>query len=330
MTMPPPQPSPAAPPPVATGPSAPPPTSTVVATNVSKHFKGLVAVSDVSFSVQPGVTALLGPNGAGKSTLLRMLSGLSPCSQGSVWIAGGDPRTSAVVRRQIGIVPQQDGVFENDTVAGFVELSARLNGVPNPAAAARSAIETVELDPTMTKPLGAFSKGMRQRAKIASAIVHSPPVLFLDEPLNGLDPRQRRSMIDLFHRLGEEGRTVMVSSHILEEVERFGEQVLVIVNGRLAAQGSFHGIRSLMNDQPLRYRVTCGHGRYLSSHLLAKGLISGCRLYDEYSFELTTTDAVALKRGIAGTAKDINVRLLEVEPLDADLESVFRYLVGGR
>ncbi len=313
-----------------TMPAPPPPTATVSASGVSKHFKGLVAVSDVSFAIQPGVTALLGPNGAGKSTLLRMLSGQSPTSQGSVWVAGGDPRKSLETRRQIGIVPQQDGVFERDTIFEFVKLAAVLNRLPDPEQAALGALHAVEMDPNLDRPMGTFSKGMRQRAKIASAIVHDPSVLFLDEPLNGLDPKQRRHMIELFHNLGQSGRTVLVSSHVLDEVERFGSRVLVIANGRLAAQGDFRAIRALMDDQPLRYRVVCSDSKHFAAHLIARGLTVGTTILDQYSFELTTLDALKLRRSLAAIAKEVTIRLFEVSPLDADLESVFRYLVGGR
>ena len=160
----------------------------VVADGVSKWFGRLVAVSDVSFDVGPGVTALLGPNGAGKSTMFRMLCGLARPSKGSVRVLGTDPRTDIGVARRIGLVPQQEGVFEPLTAREFVALSARLQGLPDPVAAATGALEQVELDPADSRHLPAYSKGMRQRVKVAQAIVHDPSVLVLDEPLTGLDP----------------------------------------------------------------------------------------------------------------------------------------------
>ena len=212
----------------------------VVAENVSKWFGPLVAVSDVSFDVGPGVTALLGPNGAGKSTMFRMLCGLARPSKGTVRVLGRDPRTETDVARLIGLVPQQESVFEPLTAREFVTLSARLQGLPDPAGAAASALETVDLDPADSRRLPTYSKGMRQRVKVAQAIVHDPAVLVLDEPLTGLDPRQRMDMVALFRRLGGEGRCVIVSSHVLGEVERLGSQVLVMSQGRLAAAGDFH------------------------------------------------------------------------------------------
>ena len=305
-----------------------PPEATVVVDNVSKAFGSLVAVSDVSFAVEPGVTALLGPNGAGKSTLLRVLCGLTPPSTGRVLIGGGDPRTDAAARARVGLVPQQDGIFERDSVWRFVQLAAVLSGVPDPDAAAREALTAVELDPGLDRPLGAFSKGMRQRAKIAAALVHRPSVLVLDEPLNGLDPKQRRQMIELFHRLGDEGRTVLVSSHVLEEVERFGTRVLVLAKGRLAAQGDFRAIRNLMNDQPLTYRIGCSDPRTVAAELIGEGLITGCQLSGRDGLEITTADAVGFRRRLPAICSTAGIRLEELTPLDADLESVFRYLVG--
>ncbi|MEL7155342.1 MAG: ABC transporter ATP-binding protein [Actinomycetota bacterium] len=307
----------------------PPPDATVVVDNVSKSFGTLVAVSDVTFAVQPGVTALLGPNGAGKSTLIRLLCGLTPPSTGQVWVAGGNPRTDPEARGRVGIVPQQDGVFEREKALAVVTLAGIMSGLPDAAERARAALDMVELDPDTERPLGAFSKGMRQRVKIAQAIVHDPTVVMLDEPLNGLDPRQRRHMIELFQKLGEAGRTVLVSSHMLEEVERFGSHVVVIAQGRLAAQGDFHAIRSLMDDQPLRIRVRCQHPQLVGAALLANRSITGCRV-DDGLLEVTTEDVRSFRRDVARACRTTDARLEEIMPLDDDLESVFRYLVGAR
>jgi len=307
----------------------PPPDATVVASGLSKSFGSLVAVSDVTFAIRPGVTALLGPNGAGKSTLIRLICGLTAPSTGEVLVRGGNPRNDAAARAELGLVPQQDGVFEREQALDVVKLAATMSHLPDPEQRAREALAEVELDDDLGRPLGAFSKGMRQRVKIAQAIVHRPDVLVLDEPLNGLDPRQRRHMITLFQRLGDEGRTVIVSSHVLEEVERFGSHVLVVAKGRLAAQGDFRAIRALMDDQPLRIRIRCSAARGVGSHLLHGGSISSCEVVDEQQLEVTTVDARALRRAIPVVCQQQGSRLDEVTPLDDDLESVFRYLVGG-
>jgi ABC-2 type transport system ATP-binding protein len=299
----------------------------VVADGVSKWFGALVAVSDVSFDVGPGVTALLGPNGAGKSTMFRMLCGLARPSKGSIRVLGRDPRADTGVTRLIGLVPQQESVFEPLTAHEFVTLAAKLHGLPDSASAAIRALETVDLDPSDTRRLPAYSKGMRQRVKVAQAIVHDPTVLVLDEPLTGLDPRQRADLVGLFRRLGSEGRCVIVSSHVLDEVERLGSQVLVMSQGRLAAAGDFRELRALMDDRPMRIRVRTDRPRQLAGALLEAGTAVGARLDGDDLLELDTTDARALAHALAPVARDRHARLYEVLPLDADLEGVFRYVV---
>jgi ABC-2 type transport system ATP-binding protein len=299
----------------------------VVADGVSKWFGALVAVSDVSFDVGAGVTALLGPNGAGKSTMFRMLCGLARPSKGTVRVLGRDPRADTGVTRMIGLVPQQESVFEPLTAREFVALSARLYGLPSPERAASVALEVVGLDPSDRRRLPAYSKGMRQRVKVAQAIVHDPAVLVLDEPLTGLDPRQRADLVALFRRLGSEGRCVIVSSHVLDEVERLGSQVLVMSQGRLAAAGDFRELRALMDDRPMRVRVRTDRPRELAGALLEGGTAVGVRLDGDQVLELDTRDARALAHALAPVARERQARLYEVNPLDADLEGVFRYVV---
>lgn len=300
---------------------------TVSASGVSKWFGSLVAVSDVSFEIGPGVTALLGPNGSGKSTLLRMLCGLARPSAGGVRVNGRDPRVDVGVTREIGLAPQQETVFEPLTAREFVRLSAVLHRLPSPDEAAVAALETVELDPADRRKLPTYSKGMRQRVKLAQAIVHSPSVIVLDEPLTGLDPRQQLHMIDLFHRLGDDGRCVVVASHVLEEVERFGSNVLVLAKGKLAASGDYRGIRELMDDRPRRVLVRTTAPRQLAGELLRAGVAVGVRIEGEDRLLLDTADARALARALAPLARDQGATVLEVRAVDENLEDVFRYLV---
>ncbi|HEV8296515.1 MAG TPA: ABC transporter ATP-binding protein, partial [Acidimicrobiales bacterium] len=271
--------------------------------------------------------ALLGPNGAGKSTMMRMLCGLTAPSQGTVRILGRDPRQDLELTRRIGIVPQQEGIFEGLTAFEFVRLAAVLHDVDDPDGAATRALGIVELNPRDRRRLPTYSKGMRQRVKVAQAIVHTPQVIVLDEPLTGLDPRQRLHMIALFQRLGREGRCVIISSHVLDEVERFGSRVLVIAQGRLAAEGDFRAIRNLMDDRPLRLRVRTDKPRELASRLVAGPAAMGVRLAPDGTVLVDTVDVAAFRRAIARDARDTGARLYEVAPLDDDLESVFRYLV---
>jgi len=295
---------------------------------VSKWFGDVIAVSEVSFALWPGVTALLGPNGAGKSTVLRVMCGLTPPSRGRVQVLGRDPRADVAVTRAVGLVPQQEALFERLRALEFVRLAGQLHGVAEPDASARAALRTVELDPDDKRRVASYSKGMRQRVKLAQALVHDPHVLVLDEPLTGLDPRQRLHMIDLVQRLGAAGRCVVVSSHVLDEVERFGSRILVIAQGRLAAEGDFRAIRNLMDDRPRRFAVRVEPAKDVAADLLFYGLAVGAHLTGPDQVVVDTTDAPRLRRAVATIARNRQARLWELRPLDEDLESVFRYLVG--
>jgi ABC-2 type transport system ATP-binding protein len=301
----------------------------IAVNQVSKFFGSVVAVSDVSFAINGGVTALLGPNGAGKSTLFRMMCGLTPPSRGSVTVLGANARTDREVRGRIALVAQQDALFDHLSAHEFVSIAAETHGMPDPQSSARHALEQVDLTDVGDKRVGEFSKGMRQRVKVASALVNDPEVLILDEPLAGLDPVQRRRMIALFHRLGDEGRCVLVSSHVLDEVARIGSRVLVIAQGRLIAQGDYHDLRGLMDDRPHRIRLGVSEPRRFASALIDRDLVTALSLEDG-RVVIDTLDVDALGRQLAPLAVELGVRLTEVNPLDDDLESVFRYLVEGR
>ena len=293
---------------------------------VSKAYRGVVAVSEMSCRVGPGVTALLGPNGAGKSTVLRLACGLTPPTQGVVRIHGHDPRRDPRVYRFVGLVPQQERLLPRTTALQFVELAGRLHGIEDPRAAARSSLQAVELDPDDGRYVEDYSKGMSQRVKIAQALVNGPSIIVADEPLNGLDPRQRARMIDTLVGLGAQGRCVIISSHVLEEVERFGSRVLVMAQGRLAAVGDVGRIRDLMDDRPHRIRVGTDRGVDLAAALMATGAVIGARVTPA-GLDIETNDVNAFARRVAVEARRIDATLEEVRPLDDDLESVFRYLV---
>ncbi|MBW3614094.1 MAG: ABC transporter ATP-binding protein [Actinobacteria bacterium] len=278
----------------------------------------------------PGITALLGPNGAGKSTLLRVLCGLTAPSRGEVRILGKVPRRDVDLARQVGLVPQQEAMFDRLTALEFVALAAKLQRVDQAGTAATGALGRVALDPGDPRPLRTYSKGMRQRVKVAQALVHEPQVLILDEPLEGLDPRQRLVMINLLRQLADDGRTVVVASHVLEEVERFGSRVLVIAQGRLAAEGDFHAIRELMDDRPHRLRVRTDRPRPLAAALISSGTTSGAWVQGDDVVVVDTVDVALFRRRIAPVARDVGARLVELVALDDDLDSVFRYLLARR
>ena len=303
--------------------------STISIQGVSRWFGSVVAVSDVKVEIGAGVTSLLGPNGAGKSTLLRVLAGLIPPSQGEVKVLGANPRTDRDVRRRIGLVPQQDALFERWSALAGVRLAAILHEADDPEAAARSALHDVDLDPDETRSVSGYSKGMRQRVKVAMALAHRPDVLLLDEPLTGMDPVQRRASISLYRRLGEGGITVLISSHVLDEVARIGSDVIVIAQGRLAATGDFHSLRELMDDRPHQIRIRSSDPRGLASALLAEASTSGVQISGD-DLVVNCTDADAFGRAVALLARDADVSLLDLSPMDDDLESVFRYLVERR
>lgn len=300
---------------------------TIEVVGLSKWFGHKVAVSDLSCSFGPGLTGLLGPNGAGKTTLLRIVCGLLQPSEGSVTVLGVDPRRHPEVYRRIALVPEEDAVYGFLTARRFVGYAAALSGSPRDAVA--DAIAAVELDEAANRPVAGFSKGMRQRVKVAAALVTNPEILILDEPLNGTDPVQRARLITMFRRLAAEGRTVIVSSHVLAEVERMADRVLAVVDGRLAAAGDVTAIRRAMADIPYRVRLEVEHARRLAAELVAGDTVSSVAV-DGSLLHVETSDLERLGRALPPLARDLDSRISLFEPEDESLESVFRYLVHRR
>ncbi|HUG09158.1 MAG TPA: ABC transporter ATP-binding protein [Acidimicrobiia bacterium] len=304
-------------------------TNTVEVREVSKWFGPKVAVSEVTIGFGPGVTGLLGPNGAGKTTLMRVIAGLQVPSQGSVSVLGRDPRVDPSVYRVMTLVPEDEAVYEHLTGRQFVELAARLAKVDDPVGRAREVLETVELTDAADRALGGYSKGMRQRAKVAAALIPDPQVLLLDEPLNGADPVQRAQLIRLFKELGAAGRTVVVSSHVLREVERMADRVIAMVDGRLAAVGSVATIRAAMTDKPRQVFVDCTDPRRLGSALMATPHVLGVHLSGN-RLMIEAADVSQVARLLPRLAVEDDLTISRIEPADESLESVFRYLVEGR
>jgi ABC-2 type transport system ATP-binding protein len=294
--------------------------------HVSRWYGNVVAVNDVSFALGPGVTGLLGPNGAGKTTLLHLLAGLLAPSAGLVRIAGRPAFADPSVYRVVGLVPEREAVPGYLTGREFIRLNADLQGLADPAEATERAIGTVELLDAADRGIRTYSKGMRQRIKLASALVHEPRILLLDEPFNGMDPRQRLHMMDLLRRMAAEGRAILFSSHILEEVERLAEAVLVVYAGRLAASGDFRSIRRLMTDRPHRFTIRSSNDRGLAAALLTHPAVFGVDLLDG-RLAVQASDLTAFARGLAPIARTAGIRLHELTASDDTLESVFSYLV---
>jgi len=299
--------------------------ATVTATEVSVWFGQKVALSELSCSFGPGVTGLLGPNGAGKTTLMRAICGLIPVNQGHITVDGRSPRRERDVYRRIALVPEDEAVPRGLTPRQLCTYVADLHGMAD-RSTVEWALATVEMTPVADRSMDGFSKGMRQRSKVAAALVKNPLVLVLDEPLNGADPVQRLRLIALFRRLGAEGRTVIVSSHVLHEVESMADRVIVVVRGRLAAAGGHRAIRDTMDDVPREVLVRASDARRLAAALLANDVVAGVNV-DGDDIVISTIRAKELAVLLPRTATDLGVHLVEVRPLDDSLESLFRQLV---
>ncbi len=299
---------------------------TVEVNNVSKWFGQKVAVSNLSCSFGAGVTGLLGPNGAGKTTLLRMIAGLTDVSTGAVAVRGFDPRRHTDAYRSMTLVPDEDAVYPDMTGRRFVRYAAQLADADTSTTNVQGAIDAVDMAHAADRAIGGYSKGMRQRIKVAAALVSEPDVLILDEPLNGTDPVQRAHLIDVFQSLGSSGRTVIVSSHVLEEVERVSSRVIAIVDGRLAAAGSVEAIRAAMNDKPYVVRIGTDRPRDLGAALFPSDCVLSIES-EPHALIVRTTDIVELGRIVPSEAAAFGGRLTSFTPEDESLESVFRYLV---
>ena len=301
--------------------------STIELTAVSRWFGNVVAVNDVTMTIGPGVTGLLGPNGAGKSTLISMMAGFLPPSSGTVTLDGVPIWKNTSLYRNIGLVPEAEATYDMLTGWEFVLANAQLQKLPDPAAAARKALEAVDMMEPRDREIGKYSKGMKQRVKMATALVHDPEVLLLDEPFNGMDPRQRLHLLDLLRNLGAEGRTVLFSSHILEEVEGIAGTIQVVVAGRHAASGDFRRIRRLMTERPHQYAISSADNRRLAAALIADGAADAVNLTAS-GIEVQASDYGRFVHALPRLAETTKIQLLEVTPADESLESVFAYLVA--
>jgi ABC-2 type transport system ATP-binding protein len=299
--------------------------ATVLVTGVSMWFGQKVALSELTCSFGPGVTGLLGPNGAGKTTLMRAMTGTLAPQQGTVRVHGQDPRAHRPTQARVALVPEDDAVPTALSARQLVAYAAALHRIVDRTAVDAS-LAAVGLVEVADRAVGEFSKGMRQRAKVAAALVSGPSVLVLDEPLNGADPVQRARLIELFQALGAQGRTVVVSSHVLHEVERLADRQIVLVGGRLAAAGGRLAIREAMADRPRRIRVRADDARRLASSLVALESVVGVQV-EGTDLVVSSLRAADTSLALPVVARDLGIRLLEVRPLDESLESVFRELV---
>ena len=293
---------------------------------VSRWFGSVVAVSDVTFDVAPGITGLLGPNGAGKTTLLRMMTGLAATSSGTVTVFGQPVRDNPPLYKRLGVMSEHETVYGFMKGREFVRMMGRLRGVDSEDAVDR-AIDLVDLADAQHRPMDTYSRGMRQRMRLAATLVHDPEILILDEPLNGADPRQRVHFKRLLQQLAAEGRTIVLSSHILEEVEELAETVLLIVNGKLAASGGFRAIRAALNQRPYHVRILCDSPRQLAAAIVTLPSVDAVHVDPDGAVIVLSRNVLDLQIELPRLAQSARISLRRVEPLDDSLESVFGYLV---
>jgi ABC-2 type transport system ATP-binding protein len=299
---------------------------------VSRWYGNVVAVNDVTMTIGPGITGLLGPNGAGKSTLINLMAGFLAPSSGSVTLDGMPVWRNPGVYRQIGLVPEREAMYDMVTGWQFVLANAKLHRLDQPKQAAEQALGLVDMMAPKDRQISTYSKGMKQRVKMAAALVHQPRVLLLDEPFNGMDPVQRDELMTLLHRLGDGGVTVLFSSHVLEEVEQIARNIEVVVTGRHAASGDFRAIRRLMTERPIQYTVQSSNNRWLAAALVgadqASDSVHGVDLTDRDTLHVQVRDAERFALALPELARTGGIRLWDVSPADESLESVFGYLVN--
>jgi ABC-2 type transport system ATP-binding protein len=286
---------------------------------VSRWFGSVVAVSDITFDITPGITGLLGPNGAGKTTLLRMITGLAETSNGTIRVFGEPVRDNPPLYRRIGVMSEHETVYGFMKGRDFVRMMGKIRGVQNLEAAVDKAIGLVDLLDAQHRPMDTYSRGMRQRMRLAATLVHEPELLILDEPLNGADPRQRVHFKRLLQKLAADGKTIVLSSHILEEVEELADTVLLIVNGKLAASGGFRAIRAALNQRPYHVRVICDAPRQLAAAVCSLPSVDAVNFDPDGALILLSRNVTDLQVELPRLAQASSIRLRRIEPLDDSL-----------
>jgi ABC-2 type transport system ATP-binding protein len=303
--------------------------SLVVADHVSKWYGQVIGLNDVSITVPPGVTGLLGPNGAGKSTFMKLVTGQLRPSKGTLTVLGESIWQNPDIYFRIGFCPEQDAFYERMTGLEWVTALLRLNGGTESEAAeqARRALETVDLSDAANKKIGAYSKGMRQRIKLAQALAHEPELLILDEPLSGMDPIARRRTIKLIREWGRSGRSVIVSSHILHEIESMTSNILLINQGRILAEGDVHQIRELIDEHPHTVHIKAEQPRALAREFLGSDHVLSLRFEDNAVIVQTgRPDAFYAQLTSLAASNELGA-VHEVTSPDDNLQAVFQYLV---
>jgi ABC-2 type transport system ATP-binding protein len=300
--------------------------------NVSRFYGEVLGINNVSLTIPPGITSLVGPNGSGKTTLMNLMTGLIHPSQGEIRVLGISPEDPERLCRAVGYCAQFDAYPKGLTGYQFIYSFLRMFGFSHEESDRRTmaSLETVGLVEARNRPVAAYSKGMRQRAKLAQATAHDPQVVILDEPLNGLDPLARAEAISLFEQWGKKGRHVIVSSHILHEVDRISDQVILLSQGYVVAEGQIQSVRGEVKDQPMQILVRCDRPGQLAAQLFQQGKVVECKLHtDGRGLLLRTTDAEAFYLLLNKIVIETGLEIESVAPADDDVNSVYQYLIGG-
>jgi ABC-2 type transport system ATP-binding protein len=298
--------------------------------HVTKWYGPVIGVNDIHLSLGPGITGLLGPNGAGKTTLIKLLTGQLRPSMGRVLVRGHNA-VSAMAKRHMGYCPDVDAFYEEMSGRRFVRTMARLHGMSPRLARERAdaALEEVGMSDRADRRLKGYSKGMRQRIKLAQALIHDPDMLIVDEPLNGVDPVGRRELMDLFRGFRDRGKAVLVSSHILNEMETLAERVIFMGRGRVLAIGTLPEIRAMLDEHPLHVRVRAGRTRELAAALIQWPLVRGVELKgdDELTAEVLRPDEFFQRFASLVTEREFDVGSLETTDISA--EAIFEYVMSS-
>jgi ABC-2 type transport system ATP-binding protein len=304
-------------------------TAVIAADHLSKWYGQVIGLNDVSLAVPPGITGLLGPNGAGKSTFMKLVTGQLKPSKGRITVLGESIWNNPPLYSRLGFCPEQDAFYERMTGLEWVTALVSLNGVGESAARDMSAraLETVGLSDAADKKIGAYSKGMRQRVKLAQALAHDPEMLILDEPLSGMDPLVRRRTIRLIKDWGRSGKSVLVSSHILHEIESMTSNILLINQGRILAEGNVHQIRDLIDEHPHTVFVRAENTRQLAREFLTDEQVLSLRFEDGGVVVQTGRPDVFYARLTELAASGELGTIEEVTSPDDNLQAVFQYLV---
>ena len=303
----------------------------VTAERCSKWYGHVLGISDISLSLSGGIVGLLGPNGAGKSTLIKLMAGLLRPSRGALTVFGGSPFADPAVRARIGYAPEHEKTYDDLSALELVTTMAELAGVPRgrAAAAAESALDQMGMKDAMRRHVRGFSKGMRQRTKLATANAHDTEFLLLDEPLTGVDPVARRDIVEIIRKLGEAGKTIVISSHVLYEIEALTTEIVVIYRGQVLAEGNVYEIRKLIDRQPHRIRVECDEPRAVATALAGAEHVARIAFEGKaVVIETRDPDSCYDQLADAVVARDVGVRTLSSP--DNNLGAVFEYLTGGR